>query len=41
MFKFTASHDNVSTSVRQAQSQGMAYATSTTNHYTNLACQIE
>jgi hypothetical protein len=41
MFKFTASHDDVSTSLCQAQSLRMTDATSTTNHYSNLACQIK
>jgi hypothetical protein len=41
MFKLTAGHDNVSTSLCQAQSLCMADTASTTNHYSGLACQIK
>jgi hypothetical protein len=41
MLKFAASHDHVGASLCQAQSLGTTDATSTTNHYSNLACQFK
>jgi hypothetical protein len=41
MFKFTASHDDISASLRQTQGLRTTDAPSATNHYSNLACQIK
>jgi hypothetical protein len=41
MFKFTANHDDIGASLRQAQSLRMTDAASAADYDSSLACQIK